>query len=66
MADYWVMISSSGDFLCAAPSYTLIREPLRRLCHRLIAFTLAGRGQEPEKVTTTDLFYMRSMMRGRW
>nr|GEV46973.1 hypothetical protein [Tanacetum cinerariifolium] len=32
-----------------ALSYTLIREPLRRLCHRLIAFTISDRGQTPEK-----------------
>ncbi|GKA05541.1 hypothetical protein Tco_0684661 [Tanacetum coccineum] len=31
------------------PSYIAIKEPLRRLYHRLIAFTIAGRGQAPEK-----------------
>ncbi|GKB26607.1 hypothetical protein Tco_0866008 [Tanacetum coccineum] len=41
-----------------------IREPLRRLCHRLIAFTIARRGQEPEKVTTINLFFLRSMDEG--
>ncbi|GJZ80259.1 hypothetical protein Tco_0645253 [Tanacetum coccineum] len=61
LADYWVRISSSGDFLSIVPSYTMIKEPLRRLCHRLIMFTITGRGQAPEKVTTTDLFYLRSM-----
>ncbi|GKC38175.1 hypothetical protein Tco_1050559, partial [Tanacetum coccineum] len=54
-ADYWTGISFSGDFLTLVPSYTQIREPLRRLCCRLIAFTIAGRGQAPEKVTTTNL-----------
>ncbi|GJZ13638.1 hypothetical protein Tco_0548868 [Tanacetum coccineum] len=54
-------ISLSGNFLGLAPSYTLIMEPLRRLCHRLIAFTISGKGQAPEKVTTTDLLYPRSM-----
>ncbi|GKA00370.1 hypothetical protein Tco_0672920 [Tanacetum coccineum] len=37
---------------------TEVREPLRRLCHRLIAFTIAGRDQTPEKVrglTTIDI-----------
>nr|GEW71479.1 hypothetical protein [Tanacetum cinerariifolium] len=34
-------------------------EPLRRLCHRLIAFTISCRGQATEKLTTTDLFYLR-------
>ncbi|GJW35548.1 hypothetical protein Tco_0058468 [Tanacetum coccineum] len=64
LRDYWTGISSNGDFLTIIPSYTLIREPLRRLCHRLIAFTIAGRGQAPKKVTTTDLFYLRSMDEG--
>nr|GFA22399.1 hypothetical protein [Tanacetum cinerariifolium] len=38
-----------------------VRGPLRRLCHRLIAFSLTGSGQAPKKVTTTDLYYLRSM-----
>ncbi|GJV75183.1 hypothetical protein Tco_1506767 [Tanacetum coccineum] len=42
-------ISSSGDFLTMVSSYTAIREPLRKWCHRLIAFTIAGKGQAPEK-----------------
>ncbi|GJX12175.1 hypothetical protein Tco_0202034 [Tanacetum coccineum] len=33
----------------------------RRLCHRLIACSIAGRSQAPEKVTVTDLFYLRGM-----
>ncbi|GJZ65636.1 hypothetical protein Tco_0622332 [Tanacetum coccineum] len=32
-----------------------------RLCHRLIACSIAGRSQAPEKVTVTDLFYLRGM-----
>ncbi|GKF91850.1 hypothetical protein Tco_0275551 [Tanacetum coccineum] len=32
-----------------------------RLCHRLIACSIAGRSQAPEKVTMTDLFYLRGM-----
>ena len=28
---------------------------------RMIALTIAGRGQSPEKVTTLDLFFLRSM-----
>nr|GEU65545.1 hypothetical protein [Tanacetum cinerariifolium] len=42
----------------------LIRKPLRRLCHHLIAFTIVGRSQAPEKVTTTNLYYLRSMNEG--
>nr|GFA05248.1 hypothetical protein [Tanacetum cinerariifolium] len=31
------------------PFYTSIRDPLRRLCHRLIAFSISRRGRAPEK-----------------
>ncbi|GJR78564.1 hypothetical protein Tco_0149349 [Tanacetum coccineum] len=54
-------ILSARDFLSTAPSYTLIRDPMLRLCHRLIACSIAGRSQAPEKVTVTDLFYLRGM-----
>ncbi|GKF41247.1 hypothetical protein Tco_0124589, partial [Tanacetum coccineum] len=54
-------ISSAGDFLGTTPSYTSIRDPMLRLCHRLIACSIAGRSQAPEKVTVTDLFYLRGM-----
>ncbi|GKA22546.1 hypothetical protein Tco_0708508 [Tanacetum coccineum] len=47
-----------------APSYTLIIEPLRRLCHWLIAFTIFGKGQALKKVITTDLFFLRSIDEG--
>ncbi|GJW62820.1 hypothetical protein Tco_0112155 [Tanacetum coccineum] len=49
------------DFLGTAPSYTAIRDPILRLCHRLIACSIAGRSQAPKKVTVTDLFYLRGM-----
>ncbi|GJU74887.1 hypothetical protein Tco_1266292 [Tanacetum coccineum] len=61
MRDYWIEISSARDFLGTAPSYTLIRDPILRLCHRLIACSIAGRSQAPKKVTVTDLFYLRGM-----
>nr|GEW00156.1 hypothetical protein [Tanacetum cinerariifolium] len=32
-----------------------------RLCHWLIACSIAERSQAPEKVTVTDLFYLRGM-----
>ncbi|GKD93028.1 hypothetical protein Tco_1372865, partial [Tanacetum coccineum] len=54
-------ISSAGDFLGRTPSYTAIRDPILRLCHRLIAFSIAGRSQAPEKVIVTNLFYLRGM-----
>ncbi|GJX05160.1 hypothetical protein Tco_0191076 [Tanacetum coccineum] len=49
LRDYWMGISSAGDFLGITPSYTLIRDPILRLCHRLIACSIAGRSQAPEK-----------------
>ncbi|GJW88825.1 hypothetical protein Tco_0164165, partial [Tanacetum coccineum] len=46
---YWIGISSMGDFIGIIPSYTLIKDPILRLCHRLIACSIAGRSQPPEK-----------------
>ncbi|GJR49388.1 hypothetical protein Tco_1399909 [Tanacetum coccineum] len=31
------------------------------MCHRLIACSIAGRSHAPEKVTMTDLFYLRGL-----
>ncbi|GKC73695.1 hypothetical protein Tco_1119578 [Tanacetum coccineum] len=59
--DYWRSISTDGDFLGPPPSYTLIRDPMLRLCHRMMAHSIAGRSQAPEKVTVTDLFYLRGL-----
>nr|GEX39382.1 hypothetical protein [Tanacetum cinerariifolium] len=58
------VIASDGDFLGPISSYTSIRDPLRRLCHQLIAFNIFGRGQAPKKVTATKLFYLRIMDKG--
>ncbi|GKC63451.1 hypothetical protein Tco_1096049 [Tanacetum coccineum] len=49
LRDYWMEISSDRDFLGPAPSYVLIRDPVRRLCYRMIAYSIFGRGQAPEK-----------------
>ncbi|GKA41479.1 hypothetical protein Tco_0734072, partial [Tanacetum coccineum] len=54
-------ISSARDFLGISPSYTVIRDPILRLYHRLITCSIAGRSQAPEKVTVTDLFYLRGV-----
>ncbi|GKE33526.1 hypothetical protein Tco_1452848 [Tanacetum coccineum] len=59
--DYWRGISTDGDFLRPPISYTLIRDPMLRLCHRMMAHNIAGRSQAPEKVTVTDLFYLRGL-----
>ncbi|GKC10068.1 hypothetical protein Tco_1001678 [Tanacetum coccineum] len=49
------------QFLGTPPPYTLIRGPLMRLCHRMIAYSIASRSQASEKVTVTDLFYLRGL-----
>ncbi|GKD33927.1 hypothetical protein Tco_1249436 [Tanacetum coccineum] len=49
LRDYWIEISFDRDFLGPAPSYILIQDPVRRLCHRMIAYSISGRGQAPEK-----------------
>ncbi|GJW88760.1 hypothetical protein Tco_0164100 [Tanacetum coccineum] len=54
-------ISSARYFLGTALSYTLIRDPILRLCHRLIACSIAERSHAPEKVTVTDLFDLRGI-----
>ncbi|GKB38922.1 hypothetical protein Tco_0883864 [Tanacetum coccineum] len=59
--DYWRVISIDGDFLGPPPSYTLIRDLMLRLCHRMMAHSIAGRSQAPKKVTVTDLFYLRGL-----
>ncbi|GJZ25351.1 hypothetical protein Tco_0569604, partial [Tanacetum coccineum] len=59
LRDYWMGISSAGDFLGTTPSYTAIRDPILRLCHRLIACSIARRSQAPKKVTVMDLFYLK-------
>ncbi|GJW70594.1 hypothetical protein Tco_0127511, partial [Tanacetum coccineum] len=64
LRDYWMKISSDRDFLGPSPSYVLIRDPVRRLCHMMIAYSISGRGHAPKKVTGVDLFYLYSMDRG--
>ncbi|GJT64909.1 hypothetical protein Tco_1016389 [Tanacetum coccineum] len=44
-------------FLCAMAA-------MRRLCHRMIAYSISGRGKAPKKVIGVDLFYLRNMDRG--
>ncbi|GJX71660.1 hypothetical protein Tco_0308831 [Tanacetum coccineum] len=61
LSTYWVGISSTRDFLGTTLYYTLIRDSMPRLCHRLITYNIAGRSQVPEKVTVIDLFYLRGM-----
>ncbi|GJU49753.1 hypothetical protein Tco_1219308 [Tanacetum coccineum] len=37
------------------------RDPVLRLCHRMMAHSIAGKSQAPEKVTMTNLFYLRGL-----
>ncbi|GJV76794.1 hypothetical protein Tco_1508378 [Tanacetum coccineum] len=55
------MLMEHRDAQGQTPSYTAIRDLMLRLCHRLIACSIAGRSQEPEKVTVTDLFYLKGI-----
>ncbi|GJS24828.1 hypothetical protein Tco_0453460 [Tanacetum coccineum] len=64
LRDYWMEISFYKDFLGLAPSYVFIRDPVRRLCHRMIACSIFGRGQALEKVTGVDIFYLYGMDQG--
>ncbi|GKA93862.1 hypothetical protein Tco_0815848 [Tanacetum coccineum] len=50
--DYWRDISTDEDFLGPPPSYTLIRDPVLRLCHRMMAYNIVGRSQTPKKELT--------------
>nr|GEX26740.1 hypothetical protein [Tanacetum cinerariifolium] len=61
LSAYWRGIYFEGDFMSTPSSYTHIRDPMLRLCQRLIACSIVGRSQEPEKVIVTDLFYLRGM-----
>ncbi|GKF09346.1 hypothetical protein Tco_0043570 [Tanacetum coccineum] len=59
--DYCKDILTDGDLLGPPPSYTLIRDPVLRLCHRMMAHSIARRSQEPKKVIVADLFYLRGL-----
>nr|GEX36893.1 hypothetical protein [Tanacetum cinerariifolium] len=65
---YWAesmkQIPDKGD-LSATSSFTSIRDLTCRLCYRLTACNIAGRSQALEKVTVTDLFYLRGIIAGR-
>nr|GFB22333.1 hypothetical protein [Tanacetum cinerariifolium] len=50
LRDYWTEVSSDRDFMGPTPSYIYITDPVRRLCHGLISFSISGRGQALEKI----------------
>ncbi|GJX37649.1 hypothetical protein Tco_0250952 [Tanacetum coccineum] len=49
LSAYWIGISFAEDFLGITPSYTSISDLILRLCHKLIACSITGRSQAPEK-----------------
>ncbi|GJU35591.1 hypothetical protein Tco_1183945 [Tanacetum coccineum] len=49
LRDYWIGISSARDFLGTASSSTVITYLILRQCHRLFAYSIAGRSQAPKK-----------------
>nr|GEV04757.1 hypothetical protein [Tanacetum cinerariifolium] len=59
LSDYWVKISSGNKFLRGTPSYTHIRDPIQRMCHKLISYSISG-----FQVPATDLFYLYIMDQG--
>nr|GEX59025.1 hypothetical protein [Tanacetum cinerariifolium] len=72
LSAYWIGISSAWDFLGTSPSYTLIMDLILRLCHRLIACSIAERSQAPEKdrllgltviAPTLPVIYMAELVR---
>ncbi|GJT44563.1 hypothetical protein Tco_0953278 [Tanacetum coccineum] len=42
--------TKSLGFARTPPSYTLIRDPVLRLCHRMMTHSIAGRSHAPEKI----------------
>ncbi|KAL8222990.1 hypothetical protein R6Q57_020389 [Mikania cordata] len=60
----WAQISDT-PFTGHRVRATMIRDPLIRYIHRCIVTTISGRGQNQEWVTTTDLFYLHSLIAGR-
>ncbi|GKD41954.1 hypothetical protein Tco_1266599, partial [Tanacetum coccineum] len=53
--------SRFGEVVLDLDTAGALQDPMLRLCHRLITCSIAGRSQAPEKVTVTDLFYLRGM-----
>ncbi|GKE84107.1 hypothetical protein Tco_1557849, partial [Tanacetum coccineum] len=49
LIDYWIKILSDRDFLRHASSHVFIRDPVRRLCHKIIDCSISGRRQAPKK-----------------
>ncbi|KAL8231913.1 hypothetical protein R6Q57_001691 [Mikania cordata] len=64
MRAWWAQISET-PFTGHRVRATMIRDPLIRYINHCIVTTISGRGQSQEWVTTTDLFYLHSLIAGR-
>ncbi|GJY70474.1 hypothetical protein Tco_0474177 [Tanacetum coccineum] len=61
LSGYWIEISSDRDFLRSALSYTYIKDPVRRLCHR----NKQHRGEEEQlPQLSEDMFIRRPLITG--
>ncbi|GJZ91729.1 hypothetical protein Tco_0663794, partial [Tanacetum coccineum] len=56
LMDYWMGISSAGDFLGTAPSYTLIRDPILRLGKFKVVCLLEGKSWAQNSVGSLLFF----------
>ncbi|KAL8199646.1 hypothetical protein R6Q57_013214 [Mikania cordata] len=61
---WWAQISDT-PFTGHRVRAMMIRDPLIRYIHRCIVTTISGSGLSQEWVTTTDLFYLHSLIAGR-
>ncbi|GJS23964.1 hypothetical protein Tco_0452596 [Tanacetum coccineum] len=57
----YVMDISTKNHYETPVSYSTIKNPIRRLVHKLLTLTITGRYSIKEKITLADLFYLRSM-----
>lgn len=60
---YWAAVRNFA-YGARSPSYTYIRDPVHRLIHRLIAFSITGRREGPRKAHLPDLLFLGSIIRG--
>ncbi|GJZ14416.1 hypothetical protein Tco_0549646 [Tanacetum coccineum] len=62
LIDYCIGITTRNHYDSHHPLYyTTIKNPIRRLVHRLLTLSVAGRHNAKENVTLKDLFFLHSM-----
>ncbi|GJY01472.1 hypothetical protein Tco_0359624 [Tanacetum coccineum] len=59
LSDHWVEISSGRDFLRGAPSYTYIKDPVQRLCHRF--YQERGGGKDDDIIIAIEATILWSL-----